>query len=359
MNEASNFCNGICHNDPLVAYPNSVKLPYTPTGESLETKSISLDATHYNNFTQLDAHSLFGALQVRSSSQWFASKKTRSMIISRSSFAGMGKYGSLWLGDNHATVDDMEESVIGVMNMNMFGIPLVGADICGFAGPATTPELCARWHAVGSFYPFSRNHRVCGEANQEPWRFKNDKYDATRSYMDLMKTSIQRKYSLVRYYYTQMTQVSLGNNTFYMVYKPLFFEFPEDKGAFNNFSNNVMIGPAIKTSVNVKDLTSPTTDFYFPAGTWCSLFEPVGQCIYNEQGQTVTLGSKLDQYFVHLREGYIIPMQNATKLNAQTTVDLQKAPVDFHILGSYRVPGIPSWSATGQYLNDDGLTTTL
>jgi len=40
----------------------------------------------------------------------------------------------------------MEESVIGIMKMNMFGITLIGADICGFAGPATTPDLCARWH---------------------------------------------------------------------------------------------------------------------------------------------------------------------------------------------------------------------
>jgi hypothetical protein len=47
------------------------KLPYTPTGESLQTKAISLDAVHANGYTELDAHSTFGALQVRSSSMWF------------------------------------------------------------------------------------------------------------------------------------------------------------------------------------------------------------------------------------------------------------------------------------------------
>ncbi len=160
MNEASNFCDGVCHGDQLVSDPISLKLPYTPTGESLETKAISLDAYHSNGFTQLDAHSLFGSLQVAASSQWFKNKGQRPMIISRSSFAGMGKYGSVWLGDNHALEEDMEISVLGIMNMNIMGIPLAGADICGFIGD-TNPQLCARWHSIGQFYPFSRNHHEC------------------------------------------------------------------------------------------------------------------------------------------------------------------------------------------------------
>lgn len=112
--------------------------------------------------TQLDAHSLFGTLQVAASDAFFKANNNRTMIISRSSYAGMGKFGSTWLGDNSATVTDLEESVIGIMNMNMYGIPLTGADICGFGGAGNRNNtLCTRWHAVGTFYPFSRNHKIC------------------------------------------------------------------------------------------------------------------------------------------------------------------------------------------------------
>jgi alpha-glucosidase (family GH31 glycosyl hydrolase) len=88
----------------------------------------------------------------------------------------MGKYGSKWLGDNFSRIEYLGYSVTGVMFMNIFGIPLVGADICGFTG-IPEDELCARWTVVGSFYPFSRNHNYYYSTNQEPYAYNTTYYE--------------------------------------------------------------------------------------------------------------------------------------------------------------------------------------
>lgn len=106
----------------------------------------------------------------RATQLWFQKKLMRTVLVSRNIFAGHGKFGSRWMGDNFSTQEQMGRSVTGIYQHNIMGVPLVGADICGFTGD-TTPELCARWYTLGAFYSWSRNHKVIDHIPQEPYLF--------------------------------------------------------------------------------------------------------------------------------------------------------------------------------------------
>ncbi len=74
-------------------------------------------------------------MQAKATSSFFStfkSKDQRYFLFSRSTFAGSGKYANHWLGENHRSFEDMKLSIAGIMNYNLFGIPFVGANVCGF-----------------------------------------------------------------------------------------------------------------------------------------------------------------------------------------------------------------------------------
>lgn len=53
----------------------------------------------------------------------FANK--RSLMLTRSSFPGVGKYSGHWLGDNAANWNDIKWAIPGMLEFSLFGIPYV------------------------------------------------------------------------------------------------------------------------------------------------------------------------------------------------------------------------------------------
>ena len=64
----------------------------------------------------------------------YTNSDKRPFILTRSTFASSGHWASHWTGDNYRQWGYLNYSIAGIMNMNMFGVPLTGADICGFFG---------------------------------------------------------------------------------------------------------------------------------------------------------------------------------------------------------------------------------
>ena len=137
----------------------------------------------------------------------------RTMILSRSTFSGSGPFTSHWLGDNFSRWSAMADSIIGMMEFNMFGMPYVGADICGFI-LNTTEEMCERWMEVGAFYPFSRSHNVWDAMDQDPGLWPNTVGASGRKAFNI-------RYRLLPYLYTLLHDSHTTGST---VVRPLYHE---------------------------------------------------------------------------------------------------------------------------------------
>ncbi|CAG2064887.1 unnamed protein product [Timema podura] len=212
MNEPANFLDGSttgCANSTL----NSP--PYTPAvaGGSLISRTVCMDADQYAG-KHYNLHNMYGFTEAIVTSTVLAEiRAKRPFVISRSSFIGMGVYSGHWSGDITSSWSDMAWTVPELLSMSLFGIPLMGADICGFNGDTTVP-LCQRWMELGAFYPFSRNHNGKGQRAQDPASLGDEVVAAS-------KKAFLVRYSLLPYLYTLFYKAHSQGET---VVRPIFFE---------------------------------------------------------------------------------------------------------------------------------------
>lgn len=126
-----------------------------------------------------------------------------------------------------------------MLQFNMFGIPWIGADICGFKLNVTA-ELCLRWSQLGAFYPLSRSHNdISNTVDQDPaaWIEENGRPDVTIA----ANSSLHFRYAHLHYYYTLFFRAHTEGST---VIRPVFHEFPHDVNTYG-LEEQFMIGKSI------------------------------------------------------------------------------------------------------------------
>eukprot|EP01027_Heterolobosea_sp_BB2_P019554 GEZU01027469.1.p1 GENE.GEZU01027469.1~~GEZU01027469.1.p1 ORF type:complete len:327 (+),score=82.64 GEZU01027469.1:837-1817(+) len=225
-------------------------------------------------------------------------------------------------------------SIPGILAMNMFGIPLVGADVCGFNG-AATEELCTRWMELGSFYPFARSHNSLGMPPQEPYVFGPRLAEISRNVL-------LNRYSLLPYYYTLFFKAHQNGGT---VVRPLFFEFPEElvsPGVIQYIDRQFLVGEALMVSP-VLDEGNTTVSAYFPQALWYDYYS--GELMKPDENQWLTLEAPIDVINAHVRGGFIIPTNSNPQL---TTYETRKQP--FELIVALNETG----EAFGDLFIDDG-----
>ncbi|XP_073088235.1 sucrase-isomaltase, intestinal [Manis javanica] len=309
MNEVSSFVQGSqkgCSDNKL-NYP-----PYTPDilDKLMYSKTICMDAVQYWG-KQYDVHSLYGysmAIATEKALETVFPNK-RSFILTRSTFAGSGRHAAHWLGDNTASWEQMEWSITGMLEFSLFGMPMIGADICGFV-VETTEELCRRWMQLGAFYPFSRNHNAEGYQHQDPAFFGQNSLlvNSSRNYLNI-------RYTLLPHLYTLFYKAHKFGET---VVRPFLHEFYEDTNSWIEdtqflWGPSLLITPVLKQGAN-------TVSAYIPNATWYD-YETGAKRPWRKQRVNMYLPG--DKIGLHLRGGYIFPIQQP----AVTTTASRKNPL--------------------------------
>ncbi|XP_015921861.1 lysosomal alpha-glucosidase isoform X2 [Parasteatoda tepidariorum] len=331
-NEPSNFVDGSlngCGRNSLNYPPYGVGVHGSILGGKLFEKTICMDAVHSVG-KHYDIHNLYGYFQSNVTYRTLAIiiPGNRPMVLSRSTFPGSGRFVSHSLGENLSTWDHLRSSIPGILNFNLFGIPFVGADICGFQ-LNVTQELCLRWMQLGAFYPLSRNHNSLYSKDQDPASFGNE-------FVKQVNKALYTRYELLPYLYTLFHLAHTEGST---VARPLLHEFPRDKETWD-ISYQFLWGPALLISPIVAE-GEAAVDVYFPNGIWYDFYK--GMIVKEGKGLHDTL---LDEGRInlHVRGGYILPIQ---KPNVTTSLS-RKQP-----MGLFVAPG-EQGTAKGLLFWDDG-----
>ena len=308
---------------------------------------------------EYNVHNLFGLLESKLTAKALTELRgKRPFVLSRSTFPTSGAHVAHWTGDNAATWDDIKASIPTAMNMGLYGIPMIGSDICGF-NDDTTEELCGRWMALGAFSPFSRNHNALGDIPQEPYRWD--------SVADVSRLALNLRYRLLPYLYTLFYGAHASGA---LVAQPLWAAFPEDANT-HDLDEQFLLGDSILISPALYE-GQTTVDAYFPnsaadgtdTAVWYSLSNRGTQvACTGGVGTSASLDTPVSTFNVHVKSGVVLPLHAAADANGAaplTTVAARALPYDLMVvLDSAAAATSAGASASGSLFLDDGEQTSL
>jgi alpha-glucosidase len=278
--------------------------------------------------THTEAHNLYGLGMAQASYEGLERLRPneRSFVLTRSGFAGIQRWSSVWMGDNHSLWDHLEMSLPMLCNMGLSGVAFVGSDIGGFASNATA-ELFARWMQVGMLYPLMRAHSSMKTARHEPWVFGDRTERICRDFIEL-------RYRLLPYLYTLFWETS---NTGAPILRPLLYDYPNDPKTYT-LHDQVMLGPSLMAAPVYRPGVEHRA-VYLPAGVWYDWW--TGDRF---SGSTCILAhAPLERMPLYVRAGAIVPLYPVMQY-------VDEVPVEELTLKVY--PGDGEWTL----YEDDGHT---
>jgi alpha-glucosidase len=214
----------------------------------------------------------------------------RPFVLTRSGFAGVQRYSTVWTGDMQTSWDHLKMAPAMLMNLGLSGVAFAGTDVGGFSG-SPSPELYARWIQLGTVSTFFRTHVQEKTPPQEPWSFGSEVEAISKQHIEL-------RYRLLPYVYSLMWDSS---QTGAPALRPLLYEFQDDPETYGR-SHELLLGPHL-LAAPVVNAGRTARALYLPAGPW---FDYWTEAVFSGK-QTASVDAPLSRLPLLVRAGAIIP----------------------------------------------------
>ncbi|KAF9220372.1 glycoside hydrolase family 31 protein [Gyrodon lividus] len=302
----------------------------------LSSHTLATNATHYGGYAELDVHNLFGMMEEKTTHLALQSVLAgkRPFLISRSTFPSAGKWTGHWLGDNYSKWQYLYLNIQGVLQFQIYQIPMVGADTCGF-NDNTDEELCNRWMQLSAFVPFYRNHNTYGALPQEPYRWD--------SVANASRIAIAARYSLLPYWYTLFANASTYGLP---PVRALFYEFPDEPELFTVdrqwlVGSDILVTPVLTPGATTVDGIFPGRGSVIWRDWWTHAV------VNTSPGANTTLDAPLSHINVHIRDNSVLLLHQEP---AYTIYETREGPYSLFV--SLNAAG----TASGDAYVDDGIS---
>jgi alpha-glucosidase len=173
-------------------------------------------------------------------------------LVCRAGFAGMQRYAQTWSGDNYTSWDTLKWNIRMGLGLALSGVSNTGHDVGGFAGPRPDPELFLRWIGAGLFMPRFSIHSWNSDGTvNEPWMYP-DRMEEVQDLMRLRQEIIPHIREALDIY----------RNTFKPAIRPIFHDFPDSPGAFDDtddylLGERILVTPVVQAGLEARTVRLP------------------------------------------------------------------------------------------------------
>lgn len=250
----------------------------------------------------------------------------RVMIMTRSGFIGMQRYGAgTWSGDITASWETLAKQIPAALNYSACGIPSWNSDIGGFFNGAygvpgqdnNYSELYCRWIQFGAFCTIMRSHG--SGTDRAIYQFGKE----GESYYDIINRYIHLRYALLPYIYSTAHQVHADDYSFM---RAMGIAYPADRTTHElkdqfMFGRDLLVAPVVQSLATKRSVYLPMDEEVANGQAvrrgWVDFWS--GE--QHEGGKRVSREVSLALMPLYVRQGTILPWGSDVQYSSQSNWD--------------------------------------